>query len=513
MIKRGEHSLVFIKPQNSNPYIMKTIAFISFCFLSVVAFSQDDSRSRYINKFKEIAILEMERSGIPASIKLAQGILESAAGDSELARKANNHFGIKCGGSWDGKKYYKKDDDYNDRGELIKSCFRSYKNAESSYIAHSEFLRDPKKQYRYGFLFRLEPTDYKAWAKGLKSAGYATSATYPRKLIDIIERYQLDRYDKMTVTDPIVDVEDPVKEDPDEDNTIILGSVFKNNDVRYVLASKGETISDIAIRTGVSLSGINKYNDGQIGRNEALKEGTVVYLQTKRRSFRGKRKWHYVKPGENMFGISQLYGITLGSLYSRNKMSTPQQPAVGERLKIRGSSLKTPPVLASETPPIDDGFDEEDIIVPDEDNDGELDMEEDDFGDEPKEDKEPLIPIPDLDNDKEPEPPTPTPDEEDKDEVVTPPTTDPDDGFDDNPMEEDEFDEEEEDTGNTTEEEIKEDPVTPPPPPPVETHHTVAKGDTLYNISRRYDLTVDELKRLNNLSSNIIHIGQKLKVK
>ncbi|MCB0260921.1 MAG: glucosaminidase domain-containing protein, partial [Calditrichaeota bacterium] len=177
----------------------KTVNFFFFLSLfSVAVQGQESDHLRYVDEFKEVAIREMERAGIPASIKLAQGILESNAGKSDLARRANNHFGIKCGNDWDGKTYYKKDDDYNDKGQLVESCFRSYKNPEASFIAHSEFLRDPKKQYRYGFLFRIDPTDYKAWAEGLRRAGYATSANYPTKLIDIIERYQLNRYDELT---------------------------------------------------------------------------------------------------------------------------------------------------------------------------------------------------------------------------------------------------------------------------------------------------------------------------
>ena len=176
---------------------------ILLIILGAVIFSSvqaEDSKSResYIKKFKKIAISEMERTGVPASIKLAQGILESNAGQSTLARKANNHFGIKCGSTWTGKTYYRKDDDFDENGNLVESCFRAYRNAKSSFIAHSEFLADPRKRYRYGFLFQLNPRDYKAWARGLKRAGYATSPTYAEKLISIIETYDLDQYDGST---------------------------------------------------------------------------------------------------------------------------------------------------------------------------------------------------------------------------------------------------------------------------------------------------------------------------
>ncbi|HMQ90591.1 MAG TPA: glucosaminidase domain-containing protein, partial [Flavilitoribacter sp.] len=129
------------------------------CSAPFLQAQQDQDFLDYIEKNKKIAIREMERAGIPASIKLAQGILESNAGKSFLARRANNHFGIKCGDDWNGRKVYQKDDDYDDKGKLVESCFRVYESVEACYVAHSEFLRDPRKEFRYGFLFRLDPTD------------------------------------------------------------------------------------------------------------------------------------------------------------------------------------------------------------------------------------------------------------------------------------------------------------------------------------------------------------------
>jgi LysM repeat protein len=478
---------------------LKTLLIGCFSLLCISSFAQSDVRSQYIDRFKDIAILEMERTGIPASIKLAQGILESNSGQSYLAVKANNHFGMKCGSQWTGKKVYKKDDDYNEKGELVESCFRGYKNAESSYIAHSEFLRDPRKQYRYGFLFKLDHTDYERWARGLREAGYATSATYHRKLIDIIERYELHLFDSMTSTEAIADVE--IEEDGTHTVVVIPGVTYKNNDVEYVLATEGETITDIAVRTGITLSKLISYNENQLDRGEKLKKGTVVYLQSKRNSYRGKRKWHYVQKGETMFGISQLYGIDMDHLYDRNRMGPNDQPAVGERVKIRGSRTNSSPKLASEVGgnTVPDEPDQPEVIIPDEDNDGKLDMEEDifDTGEEeeepqPDKDKKPLIPLPDLGgNDKE-------------DEVVTPPTP---------PITDDDFGD---DNMGEDEEEVQ--PLPPPPPPPQPqpdtiAYHTVVKGDTLYNISRRYGLSVAELKSLNGLTSNIIGIGQRLRVK
>ncbi|NBC06911.1 MAG: LysM peptidoglycan-binding domain-containing protein [Bacteroidetes bacterium] len=482
---------------------------VPLLLLACITQAQSNTHLEYIDRYKEIAIREMERAGIPASIKLAQGLLESGAGTSDLARRANNHFGIKCGGNWEGKTYYKKDDDYDDRGELIESCFRDYRNPESSYIAHSEFLRDPNKQYRYGFLFRLDPTDYKAWARGLKRAGYATSATYAIKLIDIIERYELHRYDRLTTTEVIAGGEEVPQLGPEDDAVVTPGVIFTNNDVDYMLAREGETLNDIALRTRTDIGDVLSYNDQQYGRDEELDAGTVVYLQPKRNSFRGRREWHYVKEGETMFSISQIYGIDLGRLYRRNKLEKGEMPAVGERVKIRGWNVSDPPRLQRQVdpppseeeeeadedftiplPPLDDDIDP--IVIKDEEEDFEMD---DGFDLDNEDYLDPITPI---------RPPngntggSTRPDQNvgNEDRPYEPPVTDDD-------FSDDRFDDE---TGTNT-------PETDPAPTPSKRLHTVVKGDTLYNISRRYDLTVAELKALNGLTSNTIYIGQQLKVK
>lgn len=169
-----------------------------------IAFSNTTSSvvtQAYVEKFKKIAVEEMHRTGIPASIKLAQAILESGSGTSELATKANNHFGIKCGGSWNGETFHKKDDDRNNLGMKVKSCFRAYTNPEESFKAHSEFLMNPSKKDRYGFLFDYKSTDYKNWAKGLKKAGYATNPKYPNLLMQVIEDNELHQYDYWKLSD------------------------------------------------------------------------------------------------------------------------------------------------------------------------------------------------------------------------------------------------------------------------------------------------------------------------
>ena len=163
------------------------------------AITNQQARLNYVDRFKGIAIREMERTGVPASIKLAQGLLESDAGRSTLANQANNHFGVKCHSEWQGERYYKEDDDYDPvTKELIKSCFRVYKNADESFVEHSEFLRDPRKVNRYGWLFQLPKTDYVGWANGLEKSGYATASDYSEKLIKLIEDYQLSQFDGYT---------------------------------------------------------------------------------------------------------------------------------------------------------------------------------------------------------------------------------------------------------------------------------------------------------------------------
>ncbi|MEL6866414.1 MAG: glucosaminidase domain-containing protein [Bacteroidota bacterium] len=442
---------------------------ITLSGLLYIAQAQDNSRTRYINRFKDIAISEMERTGVPASIKLAQGILESGAGESTLARKANNHFGIKCHSDWRGKKYYHEDDDYDENGNLIKSCFRVYKNPNSSYIAHSEFLRDPKKKFRYGFLFRLDPTDYKAWARGLKKAGYATSPTYAEKLIRIIESYELNRFDRMTTGEEL---------GPDINEEYLAG-IRKNNSVKYVLASGQENAEDIADRTDKKLKCIQKYNEKLGDPRTKLKANTRVYLQRKRNGYRGKRKWHYVKKGETMYSIAQLYGVRLSKLLSRNRLEEGEQPALDERIKLRGWRIRNSekPILSTEV--FDDrpeNTEFEELLFEEEEEDFGNDLEMEINGEVGVEDFE----VPDLEEEEpaieEPVPPTPDP------PVVDPPSNDP-------------------------------DPVAEPIEEPQATYHTVAPGDTLFAISKKYNTTVDAIQALNGMTTTIIKVGEWLRVR
>ena len=331
----------------------KCSALVVILFLSGLLKGNSYSDS-YINSFKDIAIAEMHRSGIPASIKLAQGLLESNWGRSELAKVANNHFGIKCGGAWDGGTFYKKDDDRNKHGKLIPSCFRAFPNAESSYIAHSEFLTNRGRDSRYHFLFDYDLTDYKSWAKGLLKAGYATDKKYPKKLIQIIEKYNLSQYDNIS-EDAIIAYTSPAQPSKQEDinvaaenssrlksseinkkQTPISGYVEHSiNKVKMTYAQGGETLEQIAAYMGKNVEDLITYNEGYGYGNIILTKGSIIYLKKKKRSYKGKEDLHEVKEGETMFSISQLYGLKLANLYAKNKMPKGSEPITGELLYLQ----------------------------------------------------------------------------------------------------------------------------------------------------------------------------------
>lgn len=444
--------------------IGNTFLFLIIFLTSI--FSQGSSdRQKYIQKYKKIAIAEMERAGIPASIKLAQGILESNSGKSYLARKANNHFGMKCGTTWTGKKVYREDDDYDEHGVLQESCFRGYKNGKASYIAHSEFLRDPRKAYRYGFLFNLDPTDYKKWARGLKRAGYATSATYAQKLISLIESLKLYQYDQEGKIDVVVS--NPTKP-AKPTKPIAIKNLSSINDVKYIVAGEYDTPGSLAQKARISINAIMRYNEGYINSpKEKLESGTRLFIQRKRNFYRGRQLWHYVKPNDSMAKISQTYGMKLRKLYKKNKMKPGMEPATGERVKLRWWRRKRPK-LRSET--IKEKEEQLELITDDENE--EMDMDES---------SEPDFPIPVF------EKPIP--------EDVVPPEI-----------------------------EIKPDPKPDNPPviednkptiPPVSSssYYVVKSGDTLYSISRKHNVSVADIKRWNNLSNNLISRGQRLRVK
>jgi LysM repeat protein len=303
------------------------VGFIYFDSTTVGKGNPYQAHLAYRDEYETAAVAEMMRSGVPASITLAQGILESNAGQSELAREANNHFGIKCGSSWKGKSFKKLDDDRDSRGKRVESCFRKYETIEACFFDHSEFLRDPRKYNRYGFLFNLPRTDYRAWARGLQTAGYATSRDYADKLINIIERYELYKYDR-----PGTGADDSGNRDR---------RVGKVNDTRVVLARDGETLTDIARLYDMSSDKLVRYNDQGFAKSDKLKGNTRIYTEQKKSSWRGSATHHFVRKNETMFDISQLYGIQLDKLLVRNGMQRGQEPMKGEKIRLKGAKSKS----------------------------------------------------------------------------------------------------------------------------------------------------------------------------
>lgn len=275
----------------------------------------------YIDQYKDLAIAEMLKYDIPASITLAQGLLESGAGMSELARKGNNHFGIKCH-DWGGATTYHDDDEEQE-------CFRKYRDVYESYEDHSRFLA---RQPRYRSLFRLKRTDYKGWARGLKKCGYATSPTYANKLIGIIELYKLHKYDKATKYDRFMVSRSEVKGIAPGTN---LHQIHIYNKNYYLIARAGDTFKSIAKEVGISYKKIAKYNERD--KNDTLNPGEVVYLKKKQKKADKayKNRPHRVKVGESMYSIAQYYGIRTESLYKMNKLGPDYSLKAGDCLRVR----------------------------------------------------------------------------------------------------------------------------------------------------------------------------------
>lgn len=276
------------------------------------------SREEYIETYKDIAIREMLEFNIPASITLAQAILESGDGNSPLAKYAKNHFGIKCHKGWDGPKFIQDDDEKNE-------CFRKYSNVEESYRDHSLFLKERK---RYEELFELKLTDYKGWAYGLKKAGYATHPKYAELLIEIIEKHELYKLDKLNKIPSFAQSKKSnIHVKPESKNF----NLSTKNNIRYIIAQKGDTYYKIARRYEMGLWQIYKYND--LEKSDICKEGELIYLQPKRR--KGDVATHTIQKGETMRDISQMHGIKLKRLYKINKLPAGYQPKPGDILKLK----------------------------------------------------------------------------------------------------------------------------------------------------------------------------------
>ncbi|MDL2283302.1 glucosaminidase domain-containing protein [Odoribacter sp. OttesenSCG-928-G04] len=301
-------------------------------FLFTTFSSYGESRQEFIKKYKHIAIREMQRTGIPASIKLAQGILESGCGDSDLSRKANNHFGIKCHKTWDGATFHQDDDERDE-------CFRKYLHPEESWIDHSEFLTS---RPRYASLFDLPCSDYKGWAKGLKQAGYATNPAYADLLIKIIEEEELYLYDDNTSGKKSPQREVAAKEvekKPSANDRASATNYRKREEIRngvlYIEAKPGDSFEKIARFYNIKLNKLLSYNDKL---DTALKTGDYVYIGRKKSRAAMGYDFHRVKEGDNLYGISQYYGIKLKNLKKFNYLKENERLLEGEKIYLRSKS-------------------------------------------------------------------------------------------------------------------------------------------------------------------------------
>ena len=320
---------------------MKNLALLLTLLFPLSLFAQRITPEEYIQTYKDIAIREMKTHKIPASITLAQGLLESGAGNSALAREAKNHFGIKCHKGWEGDTYI-MDDDAKDE------CFRKYRNAEESFRDHSEFLSG---RSCYAALFDLEITDYRGWAKGLKAAGYATNPKYAQLLIDRIDLYDLTKYDKialgqMTDDDQLPDIapEDELLElaySPENRSAFELVDmteekrfIYENNKVRFAFAKEGETPEQLAKAFGVKLQKLNEYNLLKRPDEMVFHSGDVVYLG-KLRNSNWKARKHIVEEGETLRDIALRYAVKPSKILRKNGLKEGDPITKGQELWLR----------------------------------------------------------------------------------------------------------------------------------------------------------------------------------
>ena len=324
---------------------------VSLYFFSP-AFSQKITAEQYIKTYKDNAIREMKRMGVPAAITLAQGLLETENGNSDLLKKSNNHFGIKCKSSWTAEGVSHDDD-------AIGECFRTYKDAEGSYRDHSNYLRGND---RYAFLFKLDPRDYKAWAYGLKKAGYATNPRYPDILIKNIEENNLQQYTLVAVNEvPFFDASkyqsDPedkafaeiIKEKgPVNKQAAFVGSTSKEkidiNGSKAIYETKGRSLLAIATENDINLNKLLENNDMQ--KDGLLENDQFIFLEKK--SKEGDKDFYIVQSNETLYDVAQKNGIRLQNLYEYNSLTPDQKIFAGSRLKLKATA-KESPVLVKET--------------------------------------------------------------------------------------------------------------------------------------------------------------------
>lgn len=313
--------------------IVVILFFLSGCFFE--SFGQKITPQQYIDQYKDLAIREMKRMGVPAAITLAQGILETESGNSDLLMKSNNHFGIKCKSSWTAGSVSHDDDA---PGE----CFRMYKDAEESYRDHSNFLRGNN---RYAFLFKLDPTDYKGWAYGLRKAGYATNPKYPEILIRHIETYNLEQYSQDGAGDvPVFDAskytDDTDVAMPADESKIDVAATTQPdrlsiNGSRALFASKGTSLLAIATQNNISLSKLLAIND--LTKDGLLEKDQFIFLEKKQKE--GNKNFYVAESGETLYDIAQKNGILLQSLCDFNGLSENDKVAAGTKLYLKPQTV------------------------------------------------------------------------------------------------------------------------------------------------------------------------------
>jgi LysM repeat protein len=310
----------------------RIIIFLLFCGCFFGTVAQNMTAQQYIQEYKDLAISEMKRMGVPAAITLAQGLLETQSGNSDLLKASNNHFGIKCKSTWTAETVSHDDDA---PGE----CFRKYKSAEDSYRDHSNFLRGNS---RYDFLFQLNPADYKAWAYGLRKAGYATNPKYPEILIKNIEDNNLEQYTLEAINDvPHFDgakyADEPVNisANTSDDSDLAMPSNLTINGAKALYAPKGTSLLAIATQHHINLEKLLAIND--LTEDGILKKGQYIFLEKKKKE--GQQDFCVTEPNETMYDISQKYGVILQNLYSYNQFTPDDFIVTGTKIFLK------PPVI------------------------------------------------------------------------------------------------------------------------------------------------------------------------
>lgn len=459
-----------------------TLLFFILCSISV--FAQSNAKD-YIDQYKNIALQQMIETDVPASISLAQGILESAVGTNVLAVQANNHFGVQCSGDWQGQALYKLKD-----GQEI--CYKVFNSPAESYIEHTTALAT---NTQFENLFYIESTNYKRWAKGLEALRYSTSPDYANQLIQIIELYELDKIDEnIDIYQDEIGAEDesgfeiPYKSDED---------ILYINDVKAVIASGKETPLEFAARMKIPLRKVLKYND--ILLSESFYPGQYVFLDRKKSKYTKDLEVHKVKETDNIYLIAQQYGIRLNKLLKMNKLKTGEEPKAGEKIYLKTKAPQKPILRSAKfTPNVTPTIPKEETPV----------TPPIRITKPPT--TEPTTTQPAIPNNNEPVTST-TPSNEGNIIYVYP---------DDPNYGDTEIIKEETTTNNNSP--VRDVPMKPNKAPvvnaptnvPVPANvHVVQKGETLYSISKKYNVSVQRLKDLNGLLTNEIEINQYLRYK